>query len=278
MSDVIRLGYGCENEGERKSKFGKSIGYLGESYRAVRRSSISSMDFLGESCRMASADVIKSKINAEIGTLDSRIYSTKKKFGIEVYDLITTASKVQCRRNVWSTMCNEKFVELVSDIRAPYDDARKEISVFVAERESLRDDIDIINARLKANGYQVSLNANESKEATEQTRPTRRASILSTIRNSTSARAINNAALQAKLIIQMKSLNRKIIARKEQFGIGMYGVFEYAEHDGGMKMKWANRDNDIIECYKATKENVEELISKKEKKRESIQDLYRCEF
>jgi len=79
MSDVIQLGYGCENEGERKSKFGKSIGYLGESYRAVRRSSISSMDFLGESCRMASADVIKSKINAEIGTLDSRIYSTKKK-------------------------------------------------------------------------------------------------------------------------------------------------------------------------------------------------------
>jgi len=272
MSSEI-LGYLGESEEARKSPFGKSIDYIGGSYMAVRRSSISSMDFLGESCRIASADVIKSKINAEIGIIDSRINSTKRKFGIEVYDLITTASKVQSRRNVWSTMCNEKFVKLVSDVRTPYDDARKEISVLVAERESLKDDIDIINARLKANGYQVSPNTIESKE---QKPRTRRGSLISTIRNITSTRAIKDATLQAKLMIQMKNLNRKINARKEQFGIIMYAVFKYAEQDG--RMKWANRDNNIIECYEGTKRNVKKLMLKKEEKREAIQDLYRCEF
>jgi len=286
MSNIIQhavsiessLGYGCEHEGERKSKFGKSIGYLGESYRAVRRSSISSMDFLGESCRMASADVMKSKINAEIGTLDLRINSTKKNFGIEVYDFITTASKVQSRRNVWSTMCNEKFVKLASAIRAPYEDARKEISVLVAERESFRDDIDIINTRLKVNGYQVSPNTIEGESNNQQKPCTRRGSILSTIRNVTSARIIKDVALQAKLIIQMKNLNRKINANKEQFGIRMYAVFDCFKQNEVMKMDWANRDNDIIECYYAAKRHVDELISKKEEKRELIQDLYRVEF
>merc|ERR1711933_375219 len=66
MSNVIQhvipvdsLGYGCDYEQEPKSTLGKSIGYIGESYRAAKRSSL---DFLGENFRRANASHVKSKI------------------------------------------------------------------------------------------------------------------------------------------------------------------------------------------------------------------------
>lgn len=241
------------------------------------------MDFLGDSLRSASADVLRTKINAEISLIEQKVRQRKQAFGVEVYDLITAASKVQCRRNVWSTLCSDKLVPesqtLLSD---PHQDARREISVLLAENEALKDDLDILMVR---QSQTISPKNQEMGSASEHSYLSTNSantggggrggpgSRLLNWRKATSAR-VRDAGRQTKIRLEMKKIDRDIIQRKQSFGIEMYDALQSTEKE----MTWHNRDNEVFECYTTAKNDIQQLNDRIETKKEAIRDLYRVEI
>jgi len=259
-----------------------------------------SFDFLDESCRQVSIGYKRNKINNQIVSLDNEVKRKIQRFGIEVYDLIEIASKDQCRSNVWSTMSKENFCsysELSIDVRTPFDNARKELSVLIADKQWLLEDIQILNFKMNNSNndsYAKKMNANTVKTGIYNNNddiipispklPLKRIvnimirfeKVVKTIKNNG---GLSDRMLQTKQNSEMKKLDTQMIAIKEQFGITMFAVFKYVERKfGTTHAHWKNRDDQIKKCYENVKNDVLKLMEKIHIKEEALEDLYRAEF
>jgi len=192
---------------------------------------------------------------------------------IQVYDLITLLSKVQSETNLWSNLCEKKIAQYASGLRLPYENARKEISVLCAEKESLKDDIDILNFRLQQQNDNNNNNNNNNNAAADGYNAS---SSLSIPWLKKSARS-SIQRKQAEIKLGMEKLDRLITERQSKFGIEMFDVLKSAE----TTMVWIQGDDNndqVRQCFESAKEDIEPLLQQKEAKQEAIIALYHTEI
>jgi hypothetical protein len=195
---------------------------------------------------------LKAKASAEVKLLELEGRNRKKRFGIELYQLLTT-DKTKMLGLSSGTLGPE-------ELRAPFESARQAIAGIEAKKDIIQKDLDVLE--VKGPGTMPDETVNDKMKQ--------------------AGRAVTNAGKEAKLKAERALLDREIKIRQEDFGLEAFDVVKSSEEqkEKGIRDKIrsslnANSKNeqDIQACIDMAKIDLARIEGKIQSKRTEIASL-----
>jgi hypothetical protein len=183
----------------------------------------------------------KTKLRGEIALAERQINGQKKKFGIELYDLVTND-----KQKLLSVAAGTAFKGQQDSMKDPFERARDDIAGIQVRKDIKQKDLDVLEVK----GAHTLPDATMGQKASK------------------AGRAISEAGTGTKLRAEMALLDREMKIRKEQFGIEVFDL-SVASDEGDSKKGIAKRVSAAMESE--TEKVIQACIDQSKKEVASIQ-------
>jgi len=193
------------------------------------------------------------KLRGDITLLERDVTAKKKKFGIELYDLLTDDKK-----NLLGVAAGTIFKKQETELKEPFERARDDINEIQGRKDAKQQELDVLEVKSASTLPDTTVNEKMKK----------------------AGKAINDAAVSAKLKAEMALLDREIKARKEEFGIDVYELTKAAEEKkkGGISgavtdALTSQQEKDIQACIDRAKKDISPVETRMEGKKREIEQI-----
>eukprot|EP00526_Cylindrotheca_closterium_P015713 CAMPEP_0113625122 /NCGR_PEP_ID=MMETSP0017_2-20120614/12973_1 /TAXON_ID=2856 /ORGANISM="Cylindrotheca closterium" /LENGTH=265 /DNA_ID=CAMNT_0000535219 /DNA_START=262 /DNA_END=1059 /DNA_ORIENTATION=+ /assembly_acc=CAM_ASM_000147 len=183
----------------------------------------------------------KTKLKADLVLCDRDINNCKKAFGVSMYDHISPLSQTA---DFYAA--NDDLTEI---LRPPLIIAQKEIQALAAKRVKLKEDLAAAEAR-RAGAFPTPAETAGQK-----------------VINFGKASAMHSNETKIKAEISM--LDARIKGFKQEFGLSLFAILVEAEDTRG----YLPSDRQVRSIYDQTRQDINKLLAKKEKKSEELKAL-----
>eukprot|EP00934_Nitzschia_sp_Nitz4_P000994 Nitzschia sp. Nitz4//scaffold28_size193895//135550//136221//NITZ4_001675-RA/size193895-processed-gene-0.233-mRNA-1//1//CDS//3329546012//994//frame0 len=144
----------------------------------------------------------KLKLQGEVQLLQRDITSKKKKFGVELYDLLTND-----KNKLLGISAGTLFKGQQEELKEPFERARDDIASIRSRKDIKQRDLDVLEVKGAHTLPDYTMGQKVNK----------------------AGRAISNGAKGTKLQAEMALLDREIKVRKEQFGVEVFDLAKESE-------------------------------------------------
>jgi hypothetical protein len=178
----------------------------------------------------------KTKLRGQIHLSQREITGRKKKFGVELYDMLTN-DKEKLLGVSAGTLFKDKSTE---ELKEPFERAKEEISAMQARKDVKQRELDAIEIDSHHSISDESI-GEKAKRA---------------------GKAIADASVQAKIKAQMVLIDREMKIRKEKFGVEVFDIaIQSDQHkkkdEGGPIMdSISEQEKDILDVIDSAKNDV----------------------
>ena len=194
---------------------------------------------------------VRAKIKGEIKLLELECNNRKKKFGIDLYDMVTQDKAKMLGLSSGTLVLGQQGHGEEGLLKQPFDNARQDIEGILAKKEVKQKDLDVLEVK----GPQSMPNTTANDKMKQ------------------AGRAVSNAGKEAKLRTEMAMLDREIKIRKENFGLEIFDVLKSSENEKKKKAGIASKlrqsintnaqhEAEIQACIDAAKADVTRIDGK----------------
>ena len=155
---------------------------------------------------------LKTRCQAEIKLLERESNTRKKKFGVDLYDALTTDKK-----KMLNVVAGTIFKGKQAEVKEPFEKAKDDIAGILAKKEIKNKEI----AVLEAHGSHTLPDYSAGDKAKK------------------AAKAVSDAGKEAKIKAEMALLDREAKIRKEQFGLEVYALTTASDESAKKGVKGA---------------------------------------
>ena len=198
---------------------------------------------------------LKTKIHGEIALLEREATSRKKKFGVDLFDVLT-----QDKQKLLGVAAGTLFQGKQVDLKEPFDKARDDIAGIQAKKDIKQKDLDVLEVKGSHTLPDSTMNDKVKK----------------------AGKAVADAGTSAKLKTEMALLDRDMKIRKEQFGLEVFELVKASDSkekqgiSGAVQNALSNmsqQEKDIQACIDEAKADIALIEGKIESKRREIKML-----
>jgi len=199
---------------------------------------------------------IKTKIRGEIALLERECVGRKKKFGVELYNLLTND-----KNKLLGITAGTLFEGKQKQIKEPFQRARDDMGGIQARKDVKQKDLDVLEVK--------GAHSLPDTTAEEKMRKV--------------GKHMTDAGTSAKLKTEMALIDREMLIRKEQFGLEVFELTIASDEDqkkkglkGVVKSALGNvsqQEKEIQSCVDDAKADVGLIESKIQSKRREINIL-----
>lgn len=198
---------------------------------------------------------IETKLQGNISLLSRESNTRKKKFGVDLYDCLTTD-----KNKLLSVAAGTIFQSKQAELKQPFDTARDDMSGIQARRDIKQKDLDVLEVK-GAHTMPDSTAGEKVKKA---------------------GASVSNAAAAAKIKAEMALLDREMKIRKEQFGLEVFELTKASDEAqkkgikgavAGVMSGLSQQEKDIQACIDEAKADVALIEAKITSKRREIEML-----
>jgi hypothetical protein len=200
---------------------------------------------------------IKTKLQGNISLLERESNTRKKKFGVDLYDCLTTD-----KNKLLSVAAGTIFQNRQAELKQPFDAARDDMSSIQVKRDIKQKDLDVLEVK-GAHTLPDTTPGEKIKKA---------------------GAAVSNAATATKIKTEMALIDREMKIRKEQFGLEVFELTKASDADvkkgikgavAGVMSGLSQQEKDIQTCIDEAKADValiEGNISSKQREISMLDD------
>lgn len=217
----------------------------------------------------------RAKLTGEIALIDRDIATRKKRFGVELYDLIDRKEKEGKHARGATLKTPSVFKIIENEIKDPLDKFSKEIRVLELQKRGVENEVELLGARQYRDVGAASAEM---------------------------GRNVTDKAKEAQLFVKAKYLDRQMLLQKEQFGLAIWDMVEQQQwiHEaladetknksgigvitgtvGGLKKgikgtvaktlgAVSSDEREIAACVNKAKEDVKSMVENKKRKEREV--------
>ena len=205
----------------------------------------------------AKNSALKVKLQGEISYFDREANIRQKKFGVDLYDLLTSD-----KNKLLGVAAGTIFQGKQAEFKVPFDKAREDIAGIQAKKDVKQKDLDVLEVKSSDNVPDSTMNEKMKK----------------------AGKAVADAGKAAKLKAEMALLDREIKVRKEQFGVEVFDLLKNDSSEGDHKSgisgavqsalsNVSQQEKDIQTCIDEAKADVALIEGKITSRRREIAAL-----
>jgi hypothetical protein len=169
------------------------------------------MDFF----QKAKNTAIKTKLRGDVALFEREVNTRKKKFGVELYDLMTND-----KNKLLGMAAGTIFQNKQAEMKEPFDRARDDMGGIQARKDIKQKDMDVLEIK-----GAHSLPDNTAGEKVKKV-----------------GKSISDAGIHTKLRAEMALLDREMKIRKEQFGVEVFELTQASDEASSKKKRTSITD------------------------------------